>query len=146
MSHLAWRKWYEAWGSCSNWGQSLVCSSDRNHYNHQCGHEKIFHTAREGLLESRAQKSVSGRGKKGPGRLLTDTLKYQWFHFYHLSWSETRQTPGLDNYAKNQNHNFKWSWNLDDCLLLGKQMCSMNHQNTIMLNLKYNWTEKSHSN
>lgn len=29
-----------------------------NHYDH---HEKIFHRAREGLLESRAQKSVSGR-------------------------------------------------------------------------------------
>lgn len=47
-----------------------------NHYDHQWWHEKIFHTAREGLLESRAQKSVSGR-KKGPGRLLTDRVKYQ---------------------------------------------------------------------
>lgn len=31
-----------------------------------------------------------------------------------------------------------------DCLLLWKQMCLMNHQNTMILNLKYNWTEKKY--
>lgn len=82
MSHLAWRKWCEARGSCGNWGQWLAWRSDRSHYNHQCGHEKIFHTAWEGLLESRAQKSVSGRREKGPSRLLSDIIKHRRFHFY----------------------------------------------------------------